>query len=62
VIDGQIVGAWQRTFKQGTARIKRQTFRPLTPAEDEAVVAAAHRFGEFLGLPVVMEWETRIIP
>jgi hypothetical protein len=30
-------------------------FRPCTPAEDAAVRAQAHRFGQFLGMTVVIE-------
>jgi hypothetical protein len=53
VINGQIVGTWQRTFKKGAAVIQQSGFRPFTPAEQAAVVGAAHRFGEFLDMPVV---------
>jgi hypothetical protein len=53
VIDGQIVGTWKRTFKKGAVVIASQPFTTLSAAEGQAFVAAAHRYGEFLGLPVV---------
>jgi hypothetical protein len=53
VIDGQIVGAWRRTFSKGSAVIESRPFVPLTAAEDKAFVAAAQGFGEFLDMPVV---------
>lgn len=54
VIDGQILGTWRRSFKKGAVVIERNSFRPLTPAEDEAVVTATQRFAEFLDLPLVL--------
>lgn len=54
VIDGQILGTWQRRFKKGAVIIERNSFRPLTPAEDAAVVAAAHRYAKFLEMPLVL--------
>jgi hypothetical protein len=54
VINGQIVGTWQRVFKKGAAVINQSPFRPFTSAEQEAIAAASQRFGAFLGLPVVI--------
>lgn len=54
VIDGQIVGAWRRTFSKGSAVIESRPFVPLTAAEDKAFIAAAQGFGEFLDMPVVL--------
>lgn len=54
VIDGQIVGAWRRTFKKGAAVIQQKAFRPFTPTEEEAIVAATQCFSQFLGMPVVL--------
>jgi len=54
VVDGQIVGTWQRTVKKSAVVIKRSTFRTLTPAEEEAVVAAAHQYAAFLNLPLML--------
>lgn len=54
VIDGTVVGNWRRTFKKGTAVVEIAPFAPLTAAEGEAVAAAAQRYGDFLGLHVVL--------
>lgn len=53
VIGGQIVGSWRRTFKKGAVVIELAPFAPLTAAEGEAVTAAAQRYGEFAGMPVI---------
>ncbi len=53
-IHGQIVGTWKRTFRKGAVVIASNPFTTLTAAESEAVNAAAHRYGEFLGMPVVL--------
>lgn len=55
VMDGQIVGAWRRTFNKGAVVIECRPFTPLTAAENQAFELAAERFGTFLGLPVVTE-------
>jgi hypothetical protein len=52
VIDGQVVGLWKRTFKTETVMVALTPFAPLTPVEDQAIAAAARRFGEFLGMTV----------
>ncbi len=54
VVDGQIIGTWQRTVKKSAVVIERSTFRTLTPAEEEAVVAAAHQYAAFLNLPLML--------
>ena len=54
VIDGVVTGTWKRTFKGGAVVIETTPFRPLTAAENDALGAAADRYGEFLGLPVVL--------
>lgn len=54
-IDGWVVGTWRRTLSKKTVAIETKPFRLLTPAEEKALVAAANRFGEFLGLSVVMQ-------
>ena len=52
VIDGRIVGMWKRTFSRGAVVIELAPFRPFTAAERDGIVAAARRFGEFLGMSV----------
>lgn len=53
VIDGQVVGVWNRQVKKGSVIITPGPFTALSHAEDQAVVEAANRYGAFLGLPVV---------
>ncbi|MCX6047936.1 MAG: winged helix DNA-binding domain-containing protein [Chloroflexi bacterium] len=54
VIDGKVVGTWKRTFKKEIVIVELTPFAPLSPTEFEAVTAAAQRYGEFLGLTVVL--------
>ena len=54
VIDGEVTGVWKRTLKKRAVVIEVAPFRPLTPAENQALEAAAQRYGEFLDLPVVL--------
>ncbi len=54
VIDGQVVGSWRRTFKKEAVVIELAPFAPLTAADAAAAVAAAQRYGAFLGMPVVL--------
>jgi hypothetical protein len=54
VIDGQIVGTWKRTFKKDAVVISAEPFAPFSAAENDAFNAAIQRFGEFVGLPVVL--------
>jgi hypothetical protein len=54
VRDGQILGLWKRTFKNGAVVVESRPFNPLTAAENEAFAAAAQRYGEFLNLPVAL--------
>jgi len=53
VIEGQVVGRWQRTFRKGAVVIESVRYRSFSAEEEDAFAAAAHRYGEFLGLPVV---------
>jgi hypothetical protein len=52
VIDGWVVGTWKRTLEKRKVAIETKPFRPLSQPENEALTAAAQRFGDFLGLPV----------
>jgi hypothetical protein len=54
VIDGRIVGTWKRTIKKKAVVIAATPFVPPTTAENDAIAAAARRYGEFLGMPVVL--------
>ena len=53
VMDGMIVGLWKRTLKKETVIVELSPFTPLSDAAPR-VVAAAQRYGEFLGLNVVL--------
>jgi hypothetical protein len=55
IIGGKVAGIWKRTFWKGTVRITSHPFSPLTAGEHKAYSAAAHRYGEFLGMPIVLE-------
>jgi hypothetical protein len=55
VLDGQVVGIWKRTLKKRCVAITANPFVPLTKRESQALLAAAERFGTFLGLPVELE-------
>jgi hypothetical protein len=50
VIDGQARGTWRRTLAGSTARVAVTFWDPVTRDEERAVVAAARRYGRFLGL------------
>lgn len=51
VVDGQIAGAGRRTLSAAEAVVELSLFRPLAPAEDQAVAEALQRFSEFVGRP-----------
>jgi len=55
VLDGQVVGIWKRTLKKSSVTITANPFAPLTKRASQALLAAAERFGAFLGLPVELE-------
>jgi len=52
VVDGQVVGIWQRTIGQTKVVVNLMPFVPLKSAHMAAAVAAAERYGRFLDLPV----------
>jgi hypothetical protein len=52
VMDGQIVGTWRRSFGKGTVAIDPSPFMALAPGQNDALAAAARRYGEFFGLAV----------
>lgn len=54
VIDGQVVGIWKRTLKEGSVIITPSPFTSLTKAENQALLAAADQYGAFLGLSIVL--------
>ena len=55
VFDGQVVGTWTRAFKKRSVVITLSPYVPLKKRERQAVAEAAERYGDFLGMPVVLE-------
>lgn len=56
VLDGQTAGIWRRTLKTREVRIDLTPFAPLSPTQGAAVLAAAARYGDFLGLPANVQF------
>jgi Winged helix DNA-binding domain len=54
VIGGRVVGSWKRTFRESAVVITLSPFAPFSKAERQAVDDAAHRYGSFLGMRVVL--------
>ena len=54
VWEGQIIGTWKRTFRARHVEITLTPFAPLPPTQLEQFIAPAHRYGDFVGLPVVV--------
>ena len=50
LIDGRIVGTWTRKLKKEAVVISPNLFRDLTGDEEWALVAAAEKYGAFVGL------------
>jgi hypothetical protein len=48
------VGSWRRTFKNRAVVTEIAPFAPLTAGQEAAIAAAARRFGDFLGMPMVV--------
>lgn len=53
-IDGRIVGTWRRRMRAKAVTIETRPFERLSREAARAVTAAARRYGQFLGLPVVL--------
>ena len=51
-VDGQLVGGWKRTVTKEGVIVELHLLTRLSAAERRAVDAAAHAYGDFLGLPV----------
>ena len=50
VVSGRVVGVWRRTLGRGVVTIALSLFGKPTPRERARIVAAAERYGAFLGL------------
>jgi hypothetical protein len=55
-INGLIVGGWKRSLQKKAVFVTVHPFRVWTEAEQIAVARGAERFGEFLGLDMILEF------
>jgi hypothetical protein len=53
VIDGQVAGVWKRVLKKREVTVAISAFVRFKKADRKLIVAAAKRYGQFLGLPGV---------
>jgi hypothetical protein len=53
VTDGKIVRTWRRLLRTDGIGFEPTLFRLLTASENQAFAAAAQRYGEFFGSPVI---------
>jgi hypothetical protein len=56
VIEGSVAGTWKRTIGKREIAISVHPFSPMTPSHRDLVLAAAERYGKFIGMPAVVEW------
>jgi hypothetical protein len=54
ILDGKVVGTWKRALEKKSVTIALHPFSSIKKAEKNAFTGAARRYGEFLGLPMVM--------
>ena len=54
VVDGRIVGTWQRTIKKDRVIMTLNPFNTLNTVETQAVEATAQNYGTFMNLPVTI--------
>lgn len=52
VIDGQVIGNWKRTIKNGSVKVETKLARELTEAESECYEEALGSYSDFLDLQV----------
>jgi winged helix DNA-binding protein len=50
VVGGHVIGTWKRTLGKGSGVITPTFFQRVGPKERRALEAAAHRYGQFLGV------------
>ena len=53
-MNGQIVGNWKRVFKKDAVVITPYSFTAFTDDEYHAFITAAHHYGKFLDMPVIL--------
>ncbi len=52
LINGQVIGTWQRTLHKSAVVIDLKPFKPLTKEQQRAAAKVVDVYGAFLGLPV----------
>lgn len=52
ILDGKVAGTWRKALKKNKVEISLNPFRKFNEDEEKAVEAEAHRYGEFVGIPV----------
>jgi hypothetical protein len=57
IIDGRMAGTWRRVLKAKTITYTFDFFEPLSDAQHQAVLDAAWRYADFLGLEAVFDME-----
>jgi hypothetical protein len=55
VADGEVVGTWRKSIKNGTATITASPFAPLPQHRQDQLVSATKRYARFLGLASQLE-------
>ena len=50
LINGQVEGLWNRTIKKSEVIVEISPFTPLKQPQNNAIIAAAEQYGNFLGL------------
>jgi hypothetical protein len=55
LLDGRVAGTWKRTVKKDTIAIETTPLIKLDSVQQQAIEAAAKRYGKFIGGMVVME-------
>jgi hypothetical protein len=51
IMDGQLIGFWRREMRRDSVRLETALLAELNAAQKAALVAAADRYGRFVGLP-----------
>lgn len=54
VIGGRVIGSWKRTLSDGQVVITPALFEPMAKSARDALLPAARRYGQFLGVPAIL--------
>jgi len=55
VVDGRVVGTWQRRFGRGAVAFSPAPFFPLAEPKARAIRTAFRRYADFLGVPAHLD-------